>query len=100
MRTYERQLEDAKKKCHEMRDRYHEEFERIFDETMESDDVNYIFSMTGSVEVSKEKFDSVLQKIKNPKVAENAFDTWIKRLEIINWKVESDDEKYVFCKLN
>ena len=98
MTTYEKQREDARKKCNDMRDRFHKEFERIFDETMESDSINYIFSITGSVKISKEKFDTVLEKIKDPEVKEDVFDSWIRVLKLIHWKVELADEKYIFSK--
>ena len=99
MTNYKQMQEEARKICIEVRKEYHERMDNVLSEKLSDREEIYDFYLTGRTEISKEKFESILEEVKNQKVKENIFESWMRSLWYSGWNAKVLEEKIVFSRI-
>lgn len=99
MKSYDKCREMARNATWSLNERYGKILSELVENELEDEEVRYLFFKKESISIPKEKFDVLLEKIKNPEVRKYVFEIWIKVAENgYGWSVEVEEKEVIFGK--
>lgn len=96
MKSYENCRKIARNTTWDLDRKYNIILSELVEKELEDEESRYLFFKKGSISIPKEKFDVLLEKIKNPEVREYIFQNWIETAESVGqWSIVVVEEKEV-----